>query len=515
MAIITGTSGNDILLGTAGDDTLQALGGSDILRGGAGADTYELLFNRTQTDPAHFYRINESRDGDASVDRITGAGALTQWNSGGVIDYAEFTRVGPGGADLVIVTAFRQNTAFVTGIESATIKIINQHEPTKPDARIEEFVAGGVTYTLVTGSTGTTGMDIMTGWRKADVFHAGAGADYVSGGKGADTLHGQAGNDIIFGQAGDDFLDGGTGEDTLFGGAGRDKLLGGDGNDALHGGAGKDVLKGNAGDDTLWGGTYGDKLLGGAGNDRLVGQAGNDRMIGGRGGDTYVVSSLGAGNDVIEDRGNAAINRYGWLTWNMDEVEFSGFASLDEARHNLDLQISGDDLVISYTNPNASAVPGTITVKNHFLGDRYMLEQIDFGTGGVEAIYHIAHLSGDDYTYSVHGGSDVGGNDIVLGTTGDDEIYGGIGSDIMLGGGGADRFMFHDEEDNRGGTDLILDFDPVNDRLDFSDIKTMTRADLTVVDNAAGNALISSIYGVIELDGISAAQVTDSVFLFH
>lgn len=48
MAVINGTSGNNILIGTgsddslnglAGDDLLQGLGGADIINGGAGVDT--------------------------------------------------------------------------------------------------------------------------------------------------------------------------------------------------------------------------------------------------------------------------------------------------------------------------------------------------------------------------------------------------------------------------------------------------------------------------------------------
>jgi len=114
----------------------------------------------------------------------------------------------------------------------------------------------------------------------------------------------------------------------------------------------------------------------------------------------------------------------------------------------------------------------------------------------------------------VHDGPDIGGEDIVLGTDGRDKIYGGIGSDILLGGAGKDRFIYNDEEDNRGGHDIILDFDLARDIIDFTEIKTLTRSGLTIIDNSHGNAVIHSIYSDIELKGITTAQVTDSIFDF-
>jgi len=106
------------------------------------------------------------------------------------------------------------------------------------------------------------------------------------------------------------------------------------------------------------------------------------------------------------------------------------------------------------------------------------------------------------------------GDDYVSGGGGRDTLDGENGADIMLGGPGADKFMFRDEEDNRGGTDIILDFDLTVDHLDFTDIKTLTRAGLSIADNSYGNAVVSSIYGEIELKGIAALQVTDAIFDF-
>ncbi|MCP5073130.1 MAG: calcium-binding protein [Rhodobacteraceae bacterium] len=514
MVFITGTSGNETLIGTNAADTITANGGKDLLLGKGGADTYQLFFNRVPSAQMPEYKINESNSGDTSIDTITGTGSLVQYSIGGILDYAEFKRTGPDGQHLVMETAYKANYWNNPGVEAGKITIINQYAAATPLAQIEKIIAGGIEYNLLTTNTGTAFSDIMTGWKLSDTFNAGEGADYVSGGSGRDYLHGEGGNDIIFGDQGSDFVYGGLGTDTVFGGYGNDKIFGGEDNDLIKGGVGKDMLRGENGDDTLEGGDQNDRLFGGEGKDRLIGGSGNDTMTGNKGGDTYVVSSLGSGSDTIIDKGSAALVQYGWLTSNLDEIEFTDFGSFDTAFHSISFQLSGDDLLISYENPAMPGVSGQVTIQSHFLGGRYALEQIDFGTGGIDAVYHIAHLKGDDYTYSVHGGSDVGGNDIVLGTVDDDEIYGGLGSDIILGGGGADHFMFHDEEDGRGGTDIILDFDLTNDILDFTDISGFDFSGLTIVENAYGNVVISSIYGAIELDGISAIEVSANIFAF-
>jgi len=515
MATIIGTSGADNLKGTGGDDLIIANGGMDILRGRAGADTYQLYFSKLPSGDESYFTINETRRGDAAVDRITGADRLVQTGLGGVLDYTRILRTGNMGQHLKIETASKPGYYFSAAIEPATIRVVNQYDAARPTAQVEKYIARDIEFNLLNSDVGTAFNDIMTGWKNADTILAGDGNDYISGGGMADILSGEAGNDIVFGNTGDDKLFGGSGADTMFGGAGKDSLFGGSEADHLEGGAGRDLLKGNGADDYLSGGAQRDRIFGGAGNDTLLGDSGNDRLSGGRGGDVYIFDSTQSGNDLIIDTGNAAGSRFGFVTWNMDVIRIDGFGSFDEALYGIDVQISGSDLVIRFENRAVSpGVIGQITVQNHFLGDTFALERITFGLDSTDRTLNILQLSGDAYTYSVHGGADIGGDDLVLGTDGDDHIYGGIGSDVMLGGAGADLFVFHDEEGNRGGTDLILDFNITEDILDFTEIKTLTRAGVTVTENSHGNAVISSIYGAIELNGVSQADVTDSLFAF-
>ncbi len=376
-------------------------------------------------------------------------------------------------------------------------------------------MAGGVAYNLLISTTGTAQNDIMTGWKLSDTLYGFDGDDYITGGKGADHLYGDAGNDIVFGGAGNDRIHGGLGTDTLFGGRGKDRMFGGDGNDQIDGDAGKDTLKGEGGDDVMSGGGGNDRLVGGQGRDTLEGGTGNDILTGGKEGDLYLFTAAGSDSDVIIDNGKAPIISLGGFASGMDEIRLTGYASQADGMHNIGLQILGNDLVVSYENPGVTpGKTGQITVQDHFLDAKYTIDQLSFGPSASFATFHIQNLRGDGFTYSVHGGIDIGGDDIVLGTAGNDQIYGGIGSDIMLGGGGADRFIYNDEEDNRGGTDIILDFDLMQDILDFTEIKTLTRADLTIADNAYGNAVISSIYTNVELKGITTAEITDVIFDF-
>lgn len=265
---------------------------------------------------------------------------------------------------------------------------------------------------------------------------------------------------------------------------------------------------GTSGPDILNGTAANDLIFGGNDDDRLVAGAGDDGLIGGRGGDSYEFSTLDGGTNIIWDRGNAPTGT-GYFASGEDRIVLDGFSSTEEAVHSIDLAISGDDLILSYDNAGTT---GQIVMRDFYAGAAFQIEELDLGTGAPE--YHFAYLSGDNHTYSVHAGPDQGGEDIVIGSNASEEIYAGIGDDIIFGGGGADSFMFHDEEEAGGGRDLILDFDPLVDTIDFTDIHDLDMNGVSVADNSYGNAEITTAYGVIELAGVSAVDVTEDVFTF-
>lgn len=59
-------------------------------------------------------------------------------------------------------------------------------------------------------------------------------------------------------------------------------------------------------------------------------------------------------------------------------------------------------------------------------------------------------------------------SNIMLGFGGNDTIYGGGGSDVLVGGAGNDHFAYKATADGGGAGDLIVDFMPGSDVLDFS-----------------------------------------------
>lgn len=98
------------------------------------------------------------------------------------------------------------------------------------------------------------------------------------------------------------------------------------------------------------------------------------------------------------------------------------------------------------------------------------------------------------------------GNDTIDGGAGQDTIIGGADDDVLTGGTEADTFIYQNTVASR---DRILDFNIAEgDRLDFTQIATLHRADLAIADNAAGNAVVT--YGstsTIELVGVHAADL--------
>ena len=106
--------------------------------------------------------------------------------------------------------------------------------------------------------------------------------------------------------------------------------------------------------------------------------------------------------------------------------------------------------------------------------------------------------------------------------TGDDGINflnSGPDSDLMTGGLGADTFIY---EDGDGGptvalADVITDFEDVTDLIDVSATSASAIGDLTVANDASGNATIqvtSTGEFLATLTGIDSSQLTDADFIF-
>ncbi len=97
--------------------------------------------------------------------------------------------------------------------------------------------------------------------------------------------------------------------------------------------------------------------------------------------------------------------------------------------NNLLLQVSG-----------ANNTTETITIQDHFLGNSYRLDQIEFADGTVWAL-PTNLLEGTENDDTLNGGS---GNDLLKGLAGNDtgngndKLYGQNGDDVLEGGAGND-----------------------------------------------------------------------------
>ena len=194
----------------------------------------------------------------------------------------------------------------------------------------------------------------------------------------------------------------------------HDYIDGGSGNDAsLFGDAGDDVIRGGSGDDVASGGSGIDQIYGEGGRDTLFGDAGTDgstdgqRLFGGSGADTL-------------------------YAWSADTTSTGGIG---------DQLFGGDDNDFLYGN-----------LQNELL----------MGQSGADVMVG-DWAAGSDY-FQNESATTLGGDDWLIGGSGQDQAYGGGGDDTIRGGSDGDWLEGQDGEDSLfGGSGidfLILDVDP-------------------------------------------------------
>ncbi len=529
MSTITGTTAPDTLIGTDQADTLLPYGvglndPADYVSGGNGGDTYDLSA-AIGTTPVHEYIIDDNGT-DGALDTITGPGALFQSSSLGYSAYVTAERIGD---DLHIVTPARPDRFHNPGTPSYDITIVDQYA----GEQVEVMVAGVTSYALPTGSHGGIGADLMAGSALADQFFAGAGDDYIvsnggddriAGGRGADVLIAGDGNDELRGQADNDWLYGGAGHDTVKAGSGDDVAYGEDGNDRIQAQKGNDLIYGQDGNDTLGGGDGLDTLSGGRGDDVLKGGAGGDVYRYGYDVDMFSTMT-DAGHDVIRDKGEAS-------TWdNFDSIELFGFygpttGSPADGYARLSFDRVGQDMVIG-----VDGGAGSITVKGQFGAGNTQIEQLHFNAGYWTPLeFQIVDGAkvniGDDRHYASGHAGEV--NEVLFGTDGNDQVFGNSGTNFIWLGAGSDTLIYKETDPQiyagiGGGTghDIVQDFNVTQDLMNFTQIAGTTMADLTVTDNAAGNATVFWDSGTIEvadifieLIGVTSVELTADNFVF-
>ncbi len=305
-------------------------------------------------------------------------------------------------------------------------------------------------------------------------YYGSNASETVNGDWQHNTMYLYGGNDTATGGGGNDVLDGGLGNDNLSGDAGNDKLLGGDGNDILNGGTGNDFIDGGIGNDTMNGGDNDDMFIGGAGA---------DKMDGGNGIDTVDYSA----SDTMGVHVNMLNNVYGGAAAgdsisNMENVIGTKFDDYIQGTSANNKIIGGEGNDSLYGNGGLDFLDG---------GDGNDFIYASGNTGGST----ILGGKGDDTLLGSQSG------DVINGGDGNDFINAGTGSDTITGGAGADKFEWMIDAPLHG-TDVITDFDPLQDALNFYDPYGGSKVDLFVGSSADGDVMFSWKGGSVELDGV-------------
>ncbi|WP_301100281.1 calcium-binding protein, partial [Propionivibrio sp.] len=459
--LITGTSNDDFIRTGSADDQIEGHGGHDNLVGRAGNDriyadsridiaaAIEAAKESQPADPTASLLSGGSGEdlliGRLSSNMMFGGGGSDTLIGGGDVDVIE-----GDGVDSDLGFGITVTKTFALDFDVDTQIYTHYCEQTLGDvitryARLSGVASDGDgdADTIITGAGGDLvmadgGDDYLALGSGNDVGIGGAGSDIIDGGDDRDTLFGdfrwdagpapdgeteaqryirigldasEHGSDLIFGGAGGDYIEGNGRDDVIYGGSGSDRLLGDDlltpgawhGKDRIDGGAGDDTILGNGGDDILSGGADDDSV---SGDDaRTPGQYhGKDYLDGGDGADIL----WGDGND-DELIGGAG-----------DDYLEGDYSTLEAIYHGKDFLSGGQGNDVLLGEGNDDVLHG---------GDD---KDVLYG----DALPDMALPA------------EANGSDILYGEAGDDELHGGGGNDLLIGGAGTDSLKGDDGDDS-------------------------------------------------------------------
>ncbi len=511
-----GTDGADNFDGLAGDDTLSGGDdGEDTLIGGAGNDS---LIGGSENDFLSGGDDNDTLDGGGDDDRLDGGDG-------------DDILVGGGGND-TFIGGDGNDTAFLGESEFGAV--------TGPFAGVNASLASG---TISSSGGVSSAFSLNQAFRAfgdgGGVSQTGtlSGIENLVGTNANDTLTGDGNANSLRGQDGDDLLNGGNGDDTLDGGDGTDTIdfsnlmgvsvdlvagtaISGSETDTLisiEGVIGSDfddVIAGSANDDSLFGGAGNDTITGGAGDDTIDGNSGDDDLDGGDGVDTldYTDSSDPIGVTVVNLATGTATDFAGGTDTiaNFENVigsngtdSLTGDAGGNELMGNAADDIlfggAGDDTLNGGTGSDTLDGGDGIDTFDFCMESNLLLNlALGRATSGsdVDALTSIENANGgggDDTLIGDTGDNalnGLGGGDSINGGDGDDTLTGGVTDengdaltsqdDTLTGGEGADTFIVAAApESDSGSKDFFASFSS----------RSGNRTTITDFDAAAGDTI--------------------------
>lgn len=291
---------------------------------------------------------------------------------------------------------------------------------------------------------------------------------------------------------------------------------------------------GGSGDDVLVGNQAANTLNGGAGDDFLTGGLGADRFVLGAGTDVVTDTLAGLDGDTIADFTAADMIQVQGKSLTAAKVSYnasSGLLKIDAdgdgtadatiaigtavSAGNLQVTAAGGSSQIAFGTvavpvPPTSGTGSALTVTLTSSSDTYAAPSgqtvIVSGLGGMDKI---TGSSGDDI---LDGGND---NDTLIGGAGDDTLIGGKGKDTLTGGGGADHFVFssNDIPASTSATDIVADFTPGTDMIEFNGFKQQSFGALSLVQVSSGTKVtVGSLQ--LTLKGVAPGALSAGDFQF-
>ncbi len=515
---LAGTIYNDEIIGKAGNDTLQGGEGNDLLNGGLGADHLDGgvgLDTASYRDSSVGVSVNletgATVGGDAAGDTFTSIERLFGSEHNDVLtgDAGDNLLAGYGGNDGLYGGA--GDDTIEGGAGADTLRGGDGY-----DIATYAGSSVGVRVTLQEGATLGFGLDGDAQGDTLDGFEA------ISGSLYSDILTGNSADNMLLGSDGNDFLEGLGGADRLLGGSGVDFAVYTNSNagvtvnlatgEASGGHAEGDTFDsieyviGSAHNDTITGDGFGNVIEGGAGADTLDGGEGMDAI-------SYANSSAGIHIDLVNQTVRSLnvlqpSDATGDIISNFEHVIGTNFADEIIVGHDnaVILAGGGDDIITPFS--------GNVSIDGGDGYDTADFSRIDAG-GDFQPLYAAGLFTGSQWQdVQIFQGSDIyavwdqalqgaavdensfaaatnkydiklhsiemlratefddriafndigqhvdaaGGNDQMIGQSGNDVFYGGTGDDALDGAGGNDTLRGDEGDDvlhGGGGADAL------------------------------------------------------------
>ncbi|MDI1229476.1 MAG: type I secretion C-terminal target domain-containing protein [bacterium] len=535
MAIITGTSGDDVLNGTTIKDTIRGAAGNDVISGGAGDDlldggigldtlaggvgndtytvddagdvvaenggegtdlvnasvSYELqanVENLTLTGSAAIdgtgNALNNSIRGNAGVNVLDGGDGDDTLDGGIGAD----TMIGGAGNDFFTVDNLNEVTSEEAGGGIDTVRSVMSYT-------LGDNIENLLLLSAAVSGTGNADDNTITGNNAVNTLAGLGGNDTLDGGKGKDAMLGGQGDDTyVVDVLGETVIEGaGEGNDTV-----RSMVtftLGADIENLVLTGTGIANAFGNAGANTL---------IGNAGINTLNGNGGADMMAGGGGNDVYfvddagdvIVENLAAGIDVVNTAATTILGA------NIENLVLTGTAAIDGTGNALDNALTG--------NAGSNTLDGGLgrdRMSGGDGGDTFMVDNVGdtvveaTGLGTDLVIASVSYGLATNIENLILAGAALNGsgntlNNTLTGNALNNTLNGGAGADVMIGGDGNDTYVVDNAADviseTAGGG-----VDTVNASSSYTlgaELENLVLGGLLVI-NGTGNALDNVITG--------------------